>query len=104
MRQIESSELTVVGVNAFEDTAESPLGGDGSFLKVDPAVETEMVADIDHWRSSRSQLEVNQALENLRQAADGEDDSEEAKAAAAKAKTAKAKAAAGCTQCPPKEP
>ena len=73
MRQIESSELTVVGVNAFEDTAESPLGGDGSFLKVDPAVETEMVADIDNWRSSRSQLEVNQALENLRQVADGEE-------------------------------
>ena len=65
MRQIESSELTVVGVNAFEDTAESPLGGDGSFLKVDPAVEIEMVADIDNWRSSRSQLEVNQAVENL---------------------------------------
>ena len=85
MRQIESSELTVVGVNAFEDTAESPLGGDGSFLKVDPAVETEMVADIDNWRSSRSQLEVNQALENLRQAADGEENIMPATIAAAKA-------------------
>ena len=55
IRQIESTELTIVGVNAFEETTESPLGGEGSFLKVDPQVEAEMIEDVTQWRSSRSE-------------------------------------------------
>ena len=69
MRQIESTELTIVGVNAFEETAESPLGGEGSFLKVDPEVEDEMITEIEAWRSSRSQEAVEVALQSLRDAA-----------------------------------
>ncbi|MDP6284078.1 MAG: protein meaA [Acidimicrobiales bacterium] len=69
MRQIESTELTIVGVNAFEETAESPLGGEGSFLKVDPQVEAEMITEIEAWRSSRSQEAVEVALQRLRDAA-----------------------------------
>ena len=72
VRKIESAELTVIGVNAFEETADSPLGGDGSFLKVDPLVESEMVADVTTWRSSRSQESVDLALQQLR--ADAESD------------------------------
>ena len=69
MRQIESTELIIVGVNAFEETAKSPLGGEGSFLKVDPEVEDEMITEIEAWRSSRSQEAVEVALQSLRDAA-----------------------------------
>ncbi|MEC9338400.1 MAG: protein meaA [Actinomycetota bacterium] len=73
VRQIEAGELTVVGVNAFPETADSPLAGDESFLKVDPKVETEMTEDLRSWRSSRSQDEVDQALQNLREAAESDE-------------------------------
>ncbi len=52
-RRIESGEQTVVGVNAFTETTDSPLGGQGAILTVDPAVEAEMVADLGAWRASR---------------------------------------------------
>jgi ethylmalonyl-CoA mutase len=39
-RRIESGEQIVVGVNDFTETAESPLGGEGAILTVDPAVGT----------------------------------------------------------------
>ena len=71
VRQIEAGELTVVGVNAFQETAQSPLGGDGSFLKVDPRVESEMIDDVASWRSSRSQADVDRALQHLKEAAEG---------------------------------
>ena len=85
MRQIESTELTNVGVNAFEETAESPLGGEGSFLKVDPEVEDEMITEIKAWRSSRSQEAVEVALQHLRDAALSDDNIMPHTIAAAKA-------------------
>ena len=71
MRHIEAGELTVVGVNDFVETAESPLGGDGNILRVDPAVETEMTDDVSSWRSARDQAAVDTALAELRTAARG---------------------------------
>jgi (2R)-ethylmalonyl-CoA mutase len=53
MRRIESGDLTVVGVNAYTETAESPLGGDGSILRVDPAVQDTQIAELAEWRSAR---------------------------------------------------
>jgi len=85
VRKIESAELTVIGVNAFEDTADSPLGGDGSFLKVDPLVESEMVADVSAWRSSRSQEAVDLALQQLRVAAESDENIMHSTIAAARA-------------------
>ena len=41
MRRIESGDLTVVGVNRFTEALPSPLEGEGSILRVDPAVEAE---------------------------------------------------------------
>ena len=73
IRQIESTELTIVGVNAFEETTESPLGGEGSFLKVDPQVEAEMIEDVTQWRSSRSEEAVTAALQRLSDAASGDE-------------------------------
>ena len=71
LRRIESGDLTVVGVNAFTDTADSPLGGEGSILKVDPRVEAEMVVDTQRWRERRDAEAVARALDDLRQAAAG---------------------------------
>ncbi len=69
-RRIETGDLTVVGVNDFVETAESPLGGEGAILKVDPRVEEEMVADLDRWRADRDQARVDAALADLRRAAE----------------------------------
>jgi (2R)-ethylmalonyl-CoA mutase len=68
-RRIESADLTVVGVNRFTETAASPLGGTENILTVDPAVEAEMVADVEQWRTSRDAAAVEQALADLRRAA-----------------------------------
>jgi (2R)-ethylmalonyl-CoA mutase len=72
-RRIEAGELTVVGVNCFTETAESPLGGDETILKVDPAVEAEMRDDVAAWRSSRDAGAVTRALDGLRRAAESGD-------------------------------
>ena len=72
-RRIESGEQVVVGVNRFTETAPSPLVGDESILKVDPAVEAEMVADVVAWRGQRDDGDVRRALDRLRRAAEGND-------------------------------
>ena len=51
MRRIESGDQMVIGVNAFTETAESPLGGEDNILRVDPAVEAETIADLEKWRA-----------------------------------------------------
>jgi len=65
MRKIESGALTVVGVNRFVETAESPLGGDDNILRVDPRVQDEAMAEIAEWRSTRDGGEVKRALDEL---------------------------------------
>ena len=72
VRQIESGELTVVGVNEFTETAPSPLDGDESILRVDPHVETGLVADLEQWRAARDSNRVVAALDDLRVAASGD--------------------------------
>lgn len=64
-RRIAAGEQVVVGVNAFTDTAESPLDTPGNILTVDPAVEAEMVADVQAWRSARDDAAVRDALATL---------------------------------------
>ncbi len=66
MRRIEAGDLEVVGVNAYRETAPSPLGGEESILKVDPAVQEQMVADVQAWRAGRDQDAVKRSLEELR--------------------------------------
>ncbi len=73
LRAIERGEITVVGVNDFAETAESPLGGAESILKVDPAVHDETVADVEAWRAARDQDAVDAALDALRAAAEGDE-------------------------------
>ncbi len=72
-RRIESGDQVVVGVNRFTEATESPLGGDGAILRVDPAVEAETVADVTAWRSARDQAAVEAALADLERAARSDD-------------------------------
>jgi ethylmalonyl-CoA mutase len=72
-RRIESGDLRVVGVNSFTEAAPSPLVGDEHYLKIDPAIEADMKADVAAWRSSRDAAAVGAALDELRRvAASGE--------------------------------
>ncbi len=68
-RRIESGEQVVVGVNAFTESAPSLLAGEESILRVDPAVEAEMIADVAKWRRDRSADDAAAALRELRAAA-----------------------------------
>jgi (2R)-ethylmalonyl-CoA mutase len=81
VRRIETGELTVVGVNRFTESEPSPLlSGDGAggagaastILKVDPAVEAQLRADVQAWRARRDQAAVRLALDDLRRAAEDE--------------------------------
>jgi (2R)-ethylmalonyl-CoA mutase len=71
VRRIESGEQLIVGVNAFTETAPSPLGGAESILRVDPSVHEELVADVQAWRSARDADGVKRALDELRRVAAG---------------------------------
>jgi (2R)-ethylmalonyl-CoA mutase len=69
VRRIENGDQVVVGVNRFTETAESPLGGEENILKVDPAVEAETIAELEHWRAERDADAVAAAIEELRRVA-----------------------------------
>jgi ethylmalonyl-CoA mutase len=77
MRHIEDGELTVVGVNRFTESAPSALAGDGdgqgSILKVDPALEAQTIAEVQAWRSQRDNDAVKRSLDQLRRAAESGD-------------------------------
>ena len=84
-RRIENGDQVVVGVNAYRDTTDSPLGGRGNILTVDPEVEAELVDDVVAWRSGRDQVAVDAAIVELRRAAHGVDNVMPASIALAKA-------------------
>jgi (2R)-ethylmalonyl-CoA mutase len=71
MRAIESGDLKIVGVNCFQQTAESPLtaGGDAGIMKVDVQAERDQIASLQAFRASRDQAAVDKALADLRAAA-----------------------------------
>jgi (2R)-ethylmalonyl-CoA mutase len=76
IRHIEDGELTVVGVNRFTETEPSPLtaaGAEGAILKVDPALEAETIAELQAWRAERDSDAVKRSLDQLRQAAEGDE-------------------------------
>ena len=77
-RRIESGEQTVVGVNSYVESAESPLGGTDNIMVVDPAVEAELIADVNAWRTSRDNARVETALAHLRSAAETDENIMEA--------------------------
>ncbi|MCX6516394.1 MAG: protein meaA, partial [Actinobacteria bacterium] len=77
-RRIENGDQTVVGVNSYVESAESPLGGTDNIMVVDPAVEAELIADVNVWRTSRDNARVEAALAHLRSAAETDENIMEA--------------------------
>ncbi len=73
MRDIESGELKIVGVNCFRETAESPLtaGADAGIMKADVQAERDQIAALQAFRASRDQAAVADALAQLRAVAVG---------------------------------
>jgi (2R)-ethylmalonyl-CoA mutase len=69
-RRIETGEQTVVGVNRFTESADSPLSGADNILKVDHRVEQHLIDDVVAWRAARNQSAVDSALAALRTAAE----------------------------------
>jgi len=68
--QIESGEMTVVGVNAYQNGEASPLtAGDDAIMTVDPKNEAEQIARLTRWRDERNAQAVKDALRDLRTAA-----------------------------------
>ena len=68
--RIEKGDQRVIGVNAFTQTAHSPLGGTDNILKVDPKIEKQMIRELEKWRKSRDQQAVERALTSLKTAAE----------------------------------
>ncbi len=75
LRNIESGELKIVGVNCFQESAESPLtaGEESGIMKVDERAEREQIASLRAFRAARDKDRVEAALRQLRDAASGGD-------------------------------
>ncbi|TNE36195.1 MAG: protein meaA [Alphaproteobacteria bacterium] len=71
LKRIESGAQVVVGVNAFKETAVSPLAqsSDGGILTVPESVEFDQIASLNAWRSKRDGKAVEAALADLKSAA-----------------------------------
>jgi (2R)-ethylmalonyl-CoA mutase len=70
LESIERGEQTVVGVNRFVETEESPLSaGQDAILTVADHVEAEQVGRLKAWRTARDQKAVSAALADLARAA-----------------------------------
>ena len=68
--QIESGDMTVVGVNAYQKGEASPLtSGDDAIMTVDPKTEAEQIERLTRWRDARDAQAVTDALRDLRTAA-----------------------------------
>ena len=71
LRAIESGDLKIIGVNCFQETAESPLtaGSDGAIMKADPAAEQGQIERLRAHRTKRNDADVRTALQGLVDAA-----------------------------------
>jgi (2R)-ethylmalonyl-CoA mutase len=71
LRAIESGDLKIIGVNCFQETAESPLtmGSDGAIMKTNPAAEREQIERLQAQRKNRNADDVRAALQGLADAA-----------------------------------
>ncbi len=71
LRAIESGDLKIIGVNCFQQTAESPLttGTDSGIMKVDSQAEQDQIRALQAFRAKRDQGEVERTLAALRAAA-----------------------------------
>lgn len=84
-RAIEAGDVTVVGVNAFTETENSPLAAGDMIVEVDAAAEAEQAEAIVRWRKERDASAVTAALDALRREAESGVNLMEASIAAAEA-------------------
>ena len=83
---IESGAQTVVGVNRYQETADSPLSaGEKMIETVDPMVEAGQVKALKDWRKARDEAAAQAALKALQDAARSGENIMEPSIAAAKA-------------------
>ena len=83
---IESGAQTVVGVNRYQETADSPLSaGEKMIETVDPMVEAGQVKALKDWRKARDEAAAQAALSALQEAARSGENIMEPSIAAAKA-------------------
>lgn len=68
--RIESGDLQVVGVNAFQSTEVSPLTQNVNIMLVDPEVESRRIAEVIEFKLGRDQAAVAQALAEIDAAAE----------------------------------
>lgn len=86
LREIETGDLTRVGVNAFTESAPSLLVGEGmAFERPDPADEALQLRHLDSWRARRDRSAVTRAIEALKAAASSGDNLVDPSIGAAKA-------------------
>jgi (2R)-ethylmalonyl-CoA mutase len=68
--KIETGEMTVVGVNAFQTGESSPLtAGEDAIMSVDPTTEADQISRLETWRATRDPKATQLALDTLRKAA-----------------------------------
>jgi len=83
---IERGDQTVVGVNRYEESEESPLGtGEGAIMVVPDGVEDDAIATLEAWRAQRDGAAVEAAIAALKNAAEGHANIMDASVEAAKA-------------------
>ena len=75
IRRIEAGEQTVIGVNEFAETTESPLmsAEDGGIMTVDAAAERDQIDRLEAHRAQRDEDAVAESLAALREAAEAGD-------------------------------
>ncbi len=70
IQKIETGETTVIGVNRYTEGETSPLiEENGGILSVDPALEADQIARLQHWKENRDHDAVRAALDTLQAAA-----------------------------------
>ena len=70
VKNIESGDLPVIGVNRYTGTEESPLSaGDGAILTIDPAVESQQIRALKAWHAARDGDAAEAAVTDLKAAA-----------------------------------
>ena len=68
-RAIDTNEKLIVGVNAFQQTDETPI----SVMQIDEATETDQIASLREIKQRRSSDDVRRSLDEIRRAADTND-------------------------------
>jgi (2R)-ethylmalonyl-CoA mutase len=101
LRAIESGDLKIIGVNCFQETAESPLtmGSDGAIMKTNPAAEREQIERLQAHRKNRNADDVRAALQGLADAARSGENIMPVRSAAPWRASARANGAIRCARC-----